>query len=69
MNHRKLEDLIFLGPGCVFTMVVDSMERILVEAGEGKEIIYEPEVFQSTQAGIPVTLQRRFDVYPDISRF
>jgi len=52
-------------------MVVDPMGRILVEAGEGEEIIYariEPDVLDSTRAGIPVTVQRRFDVYPDVSR-
>lgn len=53
------------------SMVVDPMGRILVEAGEGEEIIYariEPDVLESTRAGIPVTVQRRFDVYPDVSR-
>jgi len=49
-------------------IVVDPMGRVLAEAGEVEEIVYaqiEPEVFQSTRAGIPVTL-RRFDVYPDV---
>jgi omega-amidase len=53
------------------SMVVDPMGRILVEAEEGEEIIYariEPDVLDSTRAGIPVTVQRRFDVYPDVSR-
>lgn len=53
------------------SMVVDPMGRILAEAGEGEEIIYaqiEPDVFESTRAAIPVTVQRRFDVYPDVSR-
>ena len=53
------------------SMVVDPMGRVLAEADEGEEIIYaqiEPEVLQSTRAGIPVTVQRRFDVYPDVSQ-
>lgn len=43
---------------------------ILSEAGEGEEIIYsdiEPEVMKDTRAGIPVTVQRRFDVYSDVT--
>lgn len=27
----------------------------------------EPEVFAETRAGIPVTTQRRFDVYKDVA--
>lgn len=29
--------------------------------------ILDPEPFQSVRAGIPVTRQRRFDVYPDVN--
>ena len=53
------------------SIVVDPMGCVLAEAGEGEGIIYariEPEVLQSTWAGIPVTVQRRFDVYPDVSQ-
>ncbi|PPR00676.1 hypothetical protein CVT24_000964 [Panaeolus cyanescens] len=53
------------------SMVVDPMGRILNEAGEGEEIIYatiDPEVMKETRAGIPVTTQRRFDVYEDVSK-
>jgi omega-amidase len=28
----------------------------------------DPAIFHSARAGIPVTRQRRFDVYPDVSR-
>ncbi|KAI0792938.1 carbon-nitrogen hydrolase [Abortiporus biennis] len=52
------------------SMVVDPMGHILSEAKEGEEIIYakiDPEVFKEARAGIPVTTQRRFDVYPDVS--
>jgi len=51
------------------TMVVDPMAQVLAEAGENEEIIYakiDPEVFKSTRESIPVTTQRRFDVYPNI---
>lgn len=27
----------------------------------------DPQVFEEARAGIPVTTQRRFDVYPDVS--
>ncbi|KAJ7273443.1 carbon-nitrogen hydrolase [Mycena haematopus] len=53
------------------TLVVDPMAKILVEAGDAEEIVYaniDPEVMESARAGIPVTVQRRFDVYPDVSR-
>jgi len=53
------------------SMVVDPMGRILREAGEGEEIIYsdiEPEVLKDTRGGIPVTVQRRFDVYSDVGK-
>ncbi|KAJ7646690.1 carbon-nitrogen hydrolase [Roridomyces roridus] len=53
------------------SMVVDPMAKVLVEAGEGEEIVFadvDPEVMYSARAGIPVTEQRRFDVYPDVSK-
>ncbi|KDQ33680.1 hypothetical protein PLEOSDRAFT_1073871 [Pleurotus ostreatus PC15] len=53
------------------SMVVDPMGLILSEAGEDETIIYadiDPETFKTARAGIPVTTQRRFDVYPDVSR-
>jgi omega-amidase len=53
------------------SMVVDPMGRILGEGGEGEEIIYsdiEPEVMKDTRGGIPVTVQRRFDVYTDVGK-
>ncbi|KAF9562125.1 carbon-nitrogen hydrolase [Agrocybe pediades] len=52
------------------SMVVDPMGRVLCEAAEGEEIIYvdiDPKVLEETRAGIPVTVQRRFDVYKDVS--
>lgn len=53
------------------SMVVDPMGQILCEAAENEEIIYatiKPDSLMSTRKAIPVTVQRRFDVYPDVSR-
>ncbi|GBE82573.1 carbon-nitrogen hydrolase [Sparassis latifolia] len=52
------------------SMVVDPMGNVLAEAEDGEEIIYvhiDPLPFHEARAGIPVTVQRRFDVYPDVS--
>jgi omega-amidase len=51
------------------SMVIDPMGCVLAEAGEDEEIVYavvEPDVLRSTRAGIPVTVQRRFDVYSEL---
>ncbi|KAJ7046509.1 carbon-nitrogen hydrolase [Mycena alexandri] len=53
------------------SMVVDPMAKVLVEAAETEDIIYadiDPTVMESARAGIPVTVQRRFDVYTDVSQ-
>ncbi|KAF8803580.1 carbon-nitrogen hydrolase [Phlegmacium glaucopus] len=53
------------------SMVVDPMGMVISEAGEGEEIVYadiEADNFSETRAGIPVTQQRRFDVYRDVSQ-
>jgi len=53
------------------SMVVDPMGKVLSEAGEGEEIVYadiEATILSETRAGIPVSMQRRFDVYKDVSR-
>jgi omega-amidase len=53
------------------SMVVDPMGNVLGEASEGESIVYaqiDPKAFGDARAGIPVTKQRRFDVYPDVSR-
>lgn len=53
------------------SMIVDPMGKILAEAQAEEEIIYadiDPQVFIEARAGIPVTRQRRFDVYPDVSK-
>ncbi|KAF8731237.1 hypothetical protein AX14_005010 [Amanita brunnescens Koide BX004] len=52
------------------SMVVDPMGKILSEARESEEITYtviDPHVMTQARAGIPVTVQRRFDVYKDVA--
>ncbi|KAG2747474.1 carbon-nitrogen hydrolase [Suillus brevipes Sb2] len=52
------------------SMVVDPYARVLAEADENEAILHvdiDPEPFHEVRAGIPVTKQRRFDVYPDVS--
>jgi omega-amidase len=53
------------------SMVIDPMAKVLVEAGEGEEVVYaelDGAEIESTRKGIPVYEQRRFDVYPDVSK-
>ncbi|GAV51977.1 hypothetical protein ZYGR_0AF04490 [Zygosaccharomyces rouxii] len=53
------------------SMVVDPRGNVLTEAGEGEEIVYadlDPEAIDQFRAGIPITTQRRFDIYPDVSK-
>jgi len=53
------------------SMIVDPMGQVLNEAREEESIIYaniDSQVMQDARAGIPVTTQRRFDVYPDVSK-
>lgn len=52
------------------SLVVDPMGSKLVEAKDGETILHtriDPKTFNDARAGIPVTVQRRFDVYPDVS--
>jgi len=52
------------------SLVVDPMGTVLAEADHEEEIIHvhiDSQVFEEARAGIPVTTQRRFDVYPDVS--
>ncbi|KAG6021939.1 hypothetical protein E4U19_005357 [Claviceps sp. Clav32 group G5] len=65
------------------SMVVDPMARVLVEAGEEEEEAWRddgdtqgemivqaelrPDVLAETRKNIPLGVQRRFDVYPDVS--
>jgi len=52
------------------SMAVDPMGRVICEAGEGEEILYadiKADVLWEARTGIPVSEQRRFDVYKDVS--
>ncbi|KAI0710428.1 carbon-nitrogen hydrolase [Cerioporus squamosus] len=52
------------------SMVVDPMGKVIAGTEHGEDIVYahiDPQVFQEARAGIPVTTQRRFDVYPDVA--
>ena len=53
------------------SMAVDPNAQVLTEAGEGEEIVYadlQGETIEETRKGIPLYHQRRFDVYPDVSK-
>lgn len=53
------------------SMVVDPNGVILVEAGHEEEIIYcelKKDLVDETRKNIPITLQRRFDIYNDVSK-
>ena len=53
------------------SLVVDPNAEVLTEAGEGEEIVYadlDETAIEETRKGIPISEQRRFDVYPDISK-
>lgn len=52
------------------SMVVDPMGKVIVTTEHEEAILYaeiDPEVIRETRAGIPVTVQRRFDVYSDVA--
>jgi len=51
------------------SMVVDPMGIVISEAAEKETIIQtyiDPKSFEEARVGIPVTVQRRFDVYSDV---
>ncbi|TCD62611.1 hypothetical protein EIP91_006625 [Steccherinum ochraceum] len=53
------------------SMVVDPMGKVIAEAQHDEDILFvdiDPQVLLDARAGIPVTKQRRFDVYPDVSK-
>ncbi|KAG8925993.1 hypothetical protein FRC02_009284 [Tulasnella sp. 418] len=52
------------------TMLVDPMGLKLEEASHEESIIFaniDPELMKEARKNIPVTTQRRFDVYPDVA--
>ncbi|KAJ9095838.1 hypothetical protein QFC20_006547 [Naganishia adeliensis] len=51
--------------------IVNPAGQVLAEADETEAIVYadiDPEFLAETRRGLPVTVQRRFDVYPDVSK-
>lgn len=53
------------------SLVVNPRGEIIAEAGEGEEIVYaelDPELIEQVRQAIPVTFQRRFDIYADVSK-
>lgn len=57
-------------PAYGHSLVVDPMAQVIVEAGEGEEIIYavlDGKQIDEARNNIPLNKQRRFDVYPDVS--
>ena len=53
------------------SLVVNPRGEIIAEAGEGEEIVYaelDPQLIKEVRQAIPVTFQRRFDIYPDVSK-
>ena len=53
------------------SMAVDPNAQVLVEAAEGEETMYaelKETAIEETRKGIPLITQRRFDVYPDVSK-
>lgn len=52
------------------SMLVDPLGKVVAEADENERIVYariDPEAIKEARKNIPVTTQRRFDVYPDVS--
>lgn len=52
------------------SMVVDPNGEILTEADEKEQIVYAdllPDRIREVRRNIPITSQRRFTVYPDVS--
>jgi len=53
-----------------YSMAVNPRGEVIAQADEKPAIVYadiDPEVLASTRAGLPVTVQRRFEVYKDIA--
>ncbi|KAL1953907.1 hypothetical protein VTO42DRAFT_2029 [Malbranchea cinnamomea] len=53
------------------SLIANPRAEILTEAGETEDIVYadlDPAVIEETRKGIPIYTQRRFDLYPDVSK-
>ncbi|KAJ3383135.1 hypothetical protein HDU80_001325, partial [Chytriomyces hyalinus] len=51
--------------------VVDPMGQVVAKLGEKEDIVYadlDVAFVETSRANIPVSVQRRFDVYPDVSK-
>ncbi|KAL1410909.1 Omega-amidase nit3 [Vanrija albida] len=51
--------------------IVDPLGNVIEEADEHEAIVYadiDPELLATTRRNLPVTIQRRFDVYADVSK-
>ena len=56
-------------PAWGYSLVADPMGRVVAGLDEKEGVVYavlEPGVIRETRVAIPVTGQRRFDVYPDL---
>ncbi|OJA19744.1 hypothetical protein AZE42_01518 [Rhizopogon vesiculosus] len=64
LTHSKTSHLMFLA-----RCNGNSSGKVIVEADESEMIVHaniDPKTFDSAKAGIPITKQRRFDVYVDV---
>lgn len=53
------------------SLVANPKAEVIVEAAEEEDIVYadlEPQTIEDIRKGIPIYEQRRFDVYPDVSK-
>lgn len=53
------------------SLVVDPNGKIVAEAGEGEEVLYaelDHTLLPAARTGIPVSFQRRFDIYDDVTK-
>ncbi|BEJ18087.1 hypothetical protein CspHIS471_0703640 [Cutaneotrichosporon sp. HIS471] len=51
--------------------IVDPLGNVLAEADEKEAIVYadiDTDLLATTRRNLPVTVQRRFDVYPDVAK-
>jgi omega-amidase len=53
------------------SQVISPMGEVVEEAGHDEQIVYatlEPQAIENARNSIPVTVQRRFDVYDDVTK-
>ncbi|GAP85822.2 putative carbon-nitrogen hydrolase [Rosellinia necatrix] len=63
-------DLAAHYPAWGHSLVVDPMAQVVVEAAEGESIVHwvlDGAKIEETRRNIPISSQRRFDVYPDVN--